>query len=104
MDPTLTCGECTVKDSYLAIKNLMRTEKGTQLGPLNKYIFNVDTKATKLEIKNAVEKIYKVKVAGVNVIKMHGKLKRVRYKAGYSPDWKKAVVTLKPGSKIEIST
>jgi large subunit ribosomal protein L23 len=93
-----------MRDFYFAIKNLMRTEKGTQIAPLNKYIFNVDVKATKVQIKRAVEKIYKVKVESVNTIKMHGKLRRVRYKAGYTPDWKKAVVTLKPPSKIEITT
>ena len=92
-----------MKDIYSAIKNLMRTEKGTQIAPLNKYIFKVATKATKIEIKNAVEKIYKVKVADVNTINVGGKLKRVRYKAGYTADWKKAVVTLKPGSKIDIT-
>jgi len=93
-----------MRDIYFAVKNLMRTEKGARIAPLNKYIFNVDPKATKIQIKNAVEKIYKVKVADVNTIKMRGKLRRLRYKAGYTPDWKKAVVTLRPGSKIEIST
>ena len=93
-----------MKSTYPVIKNLMRTEKGTQMAPLNKYIFNVDTRATKIQIKDAVEKIYKVKVANVNTINVRGKLKRVRYKAGYTSDWKKAVVTLAPGSKIEIST
>ena len=73
------------------------------MAPLNKYIFNVDIKATKLQIKNAVEKIYKVKVADVNTIKVHGKLKRVRYKAGYTADTKKAIVTLRPPSKIDIA-
>jgi large subunit ribosomal protein L23 len=82
----------------------MRTEKGTQMGSLNKYVFSVDTRATKLQIKDAVEKIYKVKVSGVNTINVPGKLRRVRYKAGYTSDWKKAVVTLAPGSKIEIAT
>ena len=92
-----------MKDFYSTIKNLMRTEKGTVMAPLNKYIFNVDIKATKLQIKNAVEKIYKVKVADVNTIKVHGKLKRVRYKAGYTADTKKAIVTLRPPSKIDIA-
>lgn len=92
-----------MKDLYSVIKNLMRTEKGTQLLPLNKYIFKVAPEATKIEIKAAVEKVYKVKVANVNTINAAGKLKRVRYKAGYTSDWKKAVVTLKPGSKIDMT-
>lgn len=93
-----------MSDIYSAIKNLMRTEKGTQLAGQNKYIFNVDPRATKLQIKAAIEKIYKVKVRDVNTINVAGKLRRVRYKAGYTSDWKKAVVTLKPGSKIEMTT
>ena len=93
-----------MKDVYSVIKNLMRTEKGTQAAVLNKYIFCVDTKATKLQIKTAVEKIYKVKVKDVNVMNMHGKLRRLRYKAGYTPDWKKAVVTLVAPGKIDITT
>ena len=92
-----------MKDLYSVIKNLMRTEKGTQMLPMNKYIFKVDPAATKIEIKNAVEKVYKVKVADVNTVNVGGKLKRVRYKAGYTSDWKKAVVTLKPGSKIDMT-
>lgn len=93
-----------MRDIYNVIKNLMRTEKGTEIAALGKYIFNVDVKATKLQIKKAVEKIYKVRVADVNTIKMHGKLRRLRHKAGYTPDWKKAVVTLVPPDKIEITT
>ena len=89
---------------YMAVKNLIRSEKGTELASLNKYIFNVDTKAAKVEIKQAVEKIYKVKVADVNVMRTHGKLKKVRYKAGFAPDKKKAIVTLKPGNKIDMTT
>jgi len=88
---------------YSAIKNLMRTEKGTQITSLNKYIFKVDPRATKFDIKKTIEKIYKVKVKDVNVINVSGKLKRVRYKAGYASDWKKAVVTLVPPSKIDLT-
>ena len=92
-----------MKDLYSVIKNLMRTEKGTNIAHLNKYIFKVDPRATKIEIKQAVEKLYKVKVNDVNTINSAGKLKRVRYKAGYTSDWKKAIVTLKPGSKIDMT-
>ncbi len=92
-----------MKAAYSIIKSLLRTEKGSELGMLNKYIFCVDKQANKIEIKQAVEDIYKVTVTDVNTLTMHGKLKRVRYKEGRTSDWKKAVVTLKQGEKIEIT-
>ena len=91
-----------MKDPYTIVKNLLRTEKGTVLLAENKYLFEVDRRANKLEIKKSVEDIYKVKVSSVNTVSMHGK-KRVRYKKGKTPDWKKALVTLKQGSTIDIS-
>ena len=93
-----------MNDSYTAIKSIIRTEKGTAMLSMNKYIFDVSPKATKHQIKYAVEKIYKVHVKNVNTLKMRGKVRRLRYKEGKTPDWKKAVVTLKPGSKIELAT
>jgi len=92
-----------MKDPYTIVKNLLRTEKGTVLLAKNKYLFEVDRRANKLEIKKSVEDIYKVKVSSVNTVSMHGKQKRVRYKKGKTPDWKKALVTLKQGSTIDIS-
>ena len=89
-------------EPYLALKGILRTEKGTLIAPLNKYLFSVDVRTNKVDIKRAVERIYKVKVASVNTTAMRGKLKRVRYKLGKTPDWKKAVVTLAEGSKIEV--
>ena len=85
------------------VKSLLRTEKGTQFLPLNKYLFLVDLKANKFQIKDAVEQIYKVKVAKVNTAIVSGKTKRVRYKAGRTADWKKATVTLKAGHQIEVT-
>ncbi len=92
-----------MRDSYSIVKNLLRTEKGTILLAENKYLFEVDKRSNKLEIKKAVEEIYKVKVSSVNTVSMHGKQKRVRYIKGKTPDWKKALVTLKQGSTIDIS-
>ena len=83
---------------------MIRTEKGSGMLPLNKYLFWVDRSANKIEIGKAIEEIYKVKVSAVNTIMMRGKLKRVRYAMGKTPDWKKAIVTLKEGSKIDIAT
>ena len=87
--------------SYDIVKTLLRTEKGTTLEPDRKYLFEVAKSATKIQIKQAVEAIYNVKVQGVNTAIASGKKKRVRQELGRTPDWKKAIVTLKEGSKIE---
>jgi large subunit ribosomal protein L23 len=78
------------------------TEKSLSLLQDNKYTFLVDPRANKTEIKNAVEKLFKVKVLKVNTMRYKGKPRRVRQFAGYTPRFKKAVVTLRPGDKIEI--
>jgi large subunit ribosomal protein L23 len=92
-----------VKSSLDLVRALIRTEKATLYEPQGKYLFLVDNKANKPEIKRAVEEIYKVKVKSVNTFVATGKLKRVRYQLGRTPDLKKAVVTLKAGSKIEVA-
>lgn len=89
--------------SYDIVKSMLRTEKSTLFLPDNKYLFWVAKRANKIQIKRAVEEIYKVKVADVNTLMQRGKLRRVRYVQGKSPDWKKALVTLKEGSKIEVT-
>lgn len=92
-----------MKDPYSIIKNPLRTEKGTNIqAKENKYVFTVDCKANKVEIKHAVEEIYKVKVGKVNTINVLGKWRKVRQVEGKRPDWKKAIVTLKKGETIEI--
>ena len=92
-----------MKTAYDIVKTLIRTEKGTTLEPERKYLFEVGPKANKIEIKKAVEEIYKVMVESVNTMIMPGKIKRVRQEMGYTPNWKKAVVTLKMGHKIEVT-
>lgn len=92
-----------MKNPHDIVKGLIRTEKGAVIHPLNKYLFWVDTRSNKVEIKHAVEDIYKVKVSGVNTLITRGKLRRVRYDIGKTADWKKAIVTLKEGSKIDIT-
>jgi len=80
----------------------MVTEKGTdQKEKDNKYQFKVSADANKIEIKRAIESIYKVKVAEVNTMVVRGKSTRWRRIWGKLPDWKKAVVTLKEGESIE---
>ena len=92
-----------MKDSYVILKTLLRTEKGVVLAGSNKYLFSVQKDANKIEIKRAVEGIYKVKVQDVNTQVVNGKLKKVRQQIGKTPDWKKAVVTLKDGHKIDLA-
>ncbi len=85
------------------IENMIRTEKGTNLLTQNKHLFNVAKAANKIEIRQAVEAIYKVKVTAVNIINVKGKKRRVRFREGMTASWKKAIVTLAAGSKIEVT-
>ena len=81
----------------------MITEKATELGGENKYAFEVRRDANKSQIKEAVQKGFDVKVESVNVMNVKGKPRRVRgNRIKHGPDWKKAVVTLAPGDKIEL--
>jgi large subunit ribosomal protein L23 len=77
------------------------TEKGTALKEQNKYCFEVDRRANKIEVKRAVEVLFNVKVAAVHTVAMRGRVKRVGRFSGRTPDWKKAIVTLKEGHSIE---
>jgi large subunit ribosomal protein L23 len=77
------------------------TEKNTTLQAQNKYAFEVAEEANKREIGQAVEKAFKVTVTKVNVIIVPGKMRRVGRRLTMTPSWKKAVVTVKPGDKIQ---
>lgn len=78
------------------------TEKGTLLKEReNKVLFRVAPGANKIEIKKAIEGTFKVKVANVATIKCKGKIKRMGRYEGKRPDWKKAIVTLKEGEKLD---
>jgi large subunit ribosomal protein L23 len=93
-----------MKSPYEIIKGLLRTEKESELLlPLNKYLFLVDIKADKIQIKKAIEDIYNVKVDCVNTHISSGKKRRLRYQEGMTPDRKKAIVTLKEGYKIDMA-
>ena len=70
------------------------TEKSNDEMQAGKYTFEVNKKATKVDIARAVEKLFEVKVLNVNTMIVKGKTKRVRYKEGKTPDWKKAIVTI----------
>ena len=77
------------------------TEKSNDLAAEGTYTFKVHPKATKADIQHAIEEIFKVKVERVNTISMKGKARRMGYYSGRTSSWKKAMVTLAPGHKIE---
>jgi len=92
-----------MKNALEAVRGLHITEKGTLLAGQNKYLFKVDPTANKLEIKRAIEDFFKVKVVKVNTMNYDGKKRRQRtIHFGKKPDWKRAVVTLKAGDKIDL--
>lgn len=78
------------------------TEKSVDLMQENKYCFRVAKDANKIEIKNAVEEIFKVTVINVNTVNVHGKMKRMGRTQGKTASWKKAIVTLREGDSIEV--
>lgn len=94
-----------MKDAGVVIKRLQLTEKGTLLSETgNKYLFEVNPDANKIEIKRAVEETFSVSVTGVNTMNYKGKRKRNRSsRYGKRRDWKRAVVTLKDGEKIDLA-
>jgi len=86
---------------YQIIRRPVVTERGTRLREENKYLFEVDRRANKVEIKQAVEVLFNVRVAQVNTVSMKGKPKRLGRFVGRTSNWKKAIVTLKEGHSIE---
>ena len=88
-----------MKSPYDIIKRPIITERTSDLMENKKYVFEVDPRVNKIEIKQAVESIFKVKVIAVNTMNMQGKPKRYGRYSGYRSDWKKAIVTLSPESK-----
>ena len=86
---------------YEVLRKPLITEKSTDLQSLNKYAFEIADNANKPQIKQAIEAAFKVKVTGVNVITMPGKSRRMGRRIVQSPPWRKAIVTLQPGDKIE---
>ncbi|MEK7194020.1 MAG: 50S ribosomal protein L23 [Patescibacteria group bacterium] len=89
-------------NSKLSLKQAWITEKATDLANVGKYIFIVDRKANKPRIKKAVETMYKVKVDSVNIVNTKGKMKRLGRSLGKTSAFKKAIVTLRKGDKIDV--
>jgi large subunit ribosomal protein L23 len=86
---------------YEVVRRPLVTEKSTRLSERNKYVFEVDKRASKDQIRLAVEKAFKVGVISVNVIKVPGEAKKMGKRQVTAPAWKKAIVTLKEGDKIQ---
>jgi len=92
-------------NSYDILRRPVITEKNTMLNPEGKYIFEVAHDANKLDVKAAVEEVFKVEVSAVNMLNVHGKVRNSpgrRRTSGMTRSWKKAIVTLKPGYRIEL--
>jgi len=89
----------------MVIQKVLVTEKGTRLAEAgNQYLFNVNPEANKIEIRQAVQDLFKVHVVNVNTLTRKGKMKRDRRsKVGRRSDVKRAIVTLKEGEKIELT-
>jgi len=91
-----------VMDLYQIIKRPLITEKGTkQKKQSNQLAFEVDRRANKILVRNAIESIFKVKVLSVRVMNVKGKERRVGRNVGRKADWKKAIVRLAQGENIE---
>ena len=85
---------------YEVLRRPLITEKNTALQAEGKYTFEIAKEANKHQVKQAVEKAFKVKVAAVNVVTVPGKERRVGRRLVLTQPWKKAIVTLQPGDKI----
>ncbi|EEF61393.1 50S ribosomal protein L23 [Pedosphaera parvula] len=92
-------------NSFEIVKTVRLTEKGTQQSEkLNQYTIVADRRANKIQIRQAVQELFKVKVIKVNTLNVRGKSRRKRTtQAGQAPNWKKALVTLKEGDKITLT-
>jgi large subunit ribosomal protein L23 len=92
-----------MNEPHEIIKTASLTEKSTLMSEKqNKYVFRVSPRANKIQIKNAIERLFQKKVVDVNTCNYSGKKKRVRGPLGRRAHWKKAIVTLKEGEKIDL--
>lgn len=92
-----------MKDPFQIIERPLLTEKSMDLSHVGKYTFRVAIDANKIEIADAVARIFKVEVLKVNTLRVRGKKRQVRpFPSGRTSDWKKAIVTLKPGHTITL--
>jgi large subunit ribosomal protein L23 len=85
----------------IIIRPVITEKTSVQKEVSNQHTFEVDRRANRIEIKRAIEKIFKVKVAGVKTMQVRGKIKQRGRIVGKRRDWKKAIVTLMPGERID---
>lgn len=93
-----------MKPEYIIKRPLVLTEKAARAKGENKVVFEVALDANKIEIRDAVEALFKVKVADVSTLVQRGKVKRFGRRDLKRPNWKKAFVTLQPGNDIQFFT
>lgn len=92
-----------MRDPYSIVIRPLLTEKTISKTAQSKYTFEVDLNANKIEIGEAIQRIFNVKVEKVNTLRVRGKTRRLgRFPEGRKPSWKKAIVTLKAGDRIEV--
>ena len=94
----------TRQQKYDIVRSPVITEKATNVSEHDQVIFRVPLTTTKREVKAAVEGLFRVNVTAVNTIRVMGKLKRFRGRPGRRSDYKKAVVTLREGQRIDVTT
>ena len=89
-------------NSYEVLRRPVITEKSTMLAEGGQYVFEVARSANKIEIRRAVEEVFRVHVRAVNIVRVEGKLKRMGKTQGLTAAWKKAIVSLQAGDRIEL--
>lgn len=94
----------TREQMYALVRSPVITEKSTMVSEHNQVVFRVPLAADKRSVKAAVEGLFSVKVTAVNTIRVKGKTKRFRGRLGQRSDYKKAIVTLAEGSRIDVTT
>jgi len=102
-----TKSDKTTKDkthgqSYKHLVRPLVTEKTAFLGTHNQYVFEVSTRANKIDIQKSIEALYGVKPISINMLNVRGKITRYGRSLGKRKNWKKAIITLKQGDKIEV--
>jgi large subunit ribosomal protein L23 len=92
-----------LNDPYLVVKRPIVSEKSMMASETTRaYTFEVDLRANKIQVRSAVEQIFGVKVEQVRTMHVRGKVRRLGWRGGRKPDWKKAIVKLAEGHTIEI--
>ena len=86
------------------VKRVLQTEKGTRVAKHRQYVLHVALDANKMEIRDAVETLFKVQVLNISTMIAHGKWRRLSTRAGRRSDWKKAIVTVDKNQTIEVKS